>query len=100
MLCGGFWKAPVGYSLLATFMIARQMSWRTVLPALPFKRMRDSEVLPETLPTQVAVATEVEVPVIQVCTPESVVPVLPASIAPSPVFDAPPVPPAITRFIA
>ena len=34
------------------------------------------------------------------CTPESVVPVLPARGVPSPVADAPPVPPEITRCIA
>ena len=48
------------------------------------------EIVP---PTQTAVATEEENPVIQVWTPESVVPVLPANGVPSGVDDAPPVPP-------
>ena len=59
-----------------------------------------SDVDPETLPTHTAVPTAVEKPVIQVCTPESVVPVLPASGVPSPVEEAPPVPPLITACIA
>ena len=65
---GNFITVALNFLILAfiIFMMVRQMSWRTVFPAFLFRRIRLSEVLPETLPTQVAVPTAEEKPVIQV----------------------------------